>query len=153
MTPDRTSIPFQVRAVAAIQVLFALWNFSYFLFVISSAPSGPALFFGPLALLKGLLALVIAYGLLSLREGWRRLVVIIAGCGVVILPLWFFGSVFIPRFGNLLSTISGIDSLFVIQLGVAAAFIMFLLTLHALTRPGTKIVFSTRKTGEPGATP
>ena len=140
-----SGIPNTVKAVAAVQFLFALLHFWYFYFISSSVTSDPALFFAPIALLKGMFALVIAHRLLSLREGWRLFVVIVAGIGIVVLPVYFLAAIFSSAFGSFLSTMSGISSLLIIQIFVAAGFLMFLFTFYALTRPNIKIVFSTRK--------
>ena len=63
-----SGIPNPVKAVAAMQVLFALLRFWYFYFISSSVTSDPPLFFAPIAPLKGMFALLIAHRLLSQGE-------------------------------------------------------------------------------------
>lgn len=139
-------VPNPVKAVALLQVLFAVSQFWYFFyFILYSSIGDPALFFAPMALLKGLFALVVAYGLLNLREGWRLFVVIVTAMGIVVLPLYLLGVVFSSAFGNFVSTVSGINSLLFIQLFIAGAFLMYLWTYYALTRPSIRVAFSTRK--------
>ncbi|HIK92487.1 MAG TPA: hypothetical protein EYG03_10960 [Planctomycetes bacterium] len=92
--------------VAAVVLLMAGVNFSYsvFFFAVSSHV------LASLAFCKGLLGLAAALGLLSLRDGWRFLILITSGLGVLILPFYFLAIVLSPDLSRLVSELSGIES-------------------------------------------
>ncbi len=140
---DWPEIPGSVKLVAAMQLLLAAGCIAYFAYFSMGLTDRPPSVFGLLALLKGFFFVAVAYGLLSLHEGWRFCVVVVAWFSVCSLPIYFLLTITSLVFANIISTMLGIESLLVIQLLYAIVFFIFVVTLYVVNRTEVIVVFKT----------
>ena len=124
--------PRPVKMIAAVYLLLAVFNFLYVVFFVSTVP------LAPLALIKVVLCIAVAIGLLNLKSGWRIFTLITSGLTVLVLPFYFLVVVFSSEF---VSEQSGIDSPIVIELILALHFAIFVWVLRTLMLPDVKRAF------------
>ncbi len=142
----RQDVPMPVKMVAAAFLMGAVahsWVFFCFVSTARLDPLGIALLKVALSIptaLKVLLGIAMARGLLNLSEGWRAFSLVILVLGVLVLPFYFLVVVFSSEFALLVSQLIGINS-WVVKLGLAAAFAMFLLMFRTLIRPDVERAF------------
>ena len=150
MHNQRQSIPTPVKMVVAVYLLGAAGH----LFILYSAASTAPFVAVPLAsfrvfvslasLIKALLCIAAAFGLLKLKSGWRLFSLIISGLGVLVLPFYFLALVLSSDLAHLASNLCGIDS-WVVKLVPVLGFAMFLVMFIILMRPEVKRAFESGK--------
>ena len=136
----RQDTPRSIRMVAAVMLLLGVVNLSYFLFYLSTVP-----FFAMAALVKTVLSIAAAIGLLRLSEGWRIFILVTTGLGLPILPFYFLLILLSSDFALAVSGLSGIDSRAGLELAVALGFAVFLWIFRTLARPDVERAFQLRK--------
>ena len=143
---QRRSIPTPVKVIAVFYLLMSVVNLCHFFSYLSVVP-----IFALPALLKALLGIAAAIGLLKLRDGWRVFTLIVTGLGLLSLPVYalviFFSSDF-ALFASrllLLPKLPGIDSWIVLELVVALMLVMCLWILRTLLRPEVARAFEARE--------
>jgi hypothetical protein len=132
---QRQDVPTPVKKVAAIYLLLAVTSCLYFVFLVSTMPV--AWF----ALVKMPLSIAVAFGLLNLREGWRKSSVFISGYAVLVIPFECLAIHFSSDFHLFMSRVSGIDSSILLSLVLVLSFVMFLWMFITLRRPDIKRAF------------
>jgi|TARA_Y100000310_G_scaffold279711_3_gene299003 hypothetical protein len=143
---QRQDVPKPVKMVVAACLLLAIVNLSFSLFYLFSTPVLAAL-----ALVKGLLGIAAARGLLNLSAGWRIFMLVVTGLGILILPLYFLAMIFSSNFVLFVSEVSGIDSWVALALGIALGFALFLYIFVTLLRPDVKSAFESGRQENFGA--
>ncbi len=133
---QRQDVPKPVTMVVAACLLLAIVNLSYTLFYLFSTPV-----LAPLTLVRGLLGIAAARGLLNLSAGWRTFMLVVTGLGIPILPLYFLAMIFSSDFVLFVSEVSGIDSWVASELAIALGFALFLWIFVTLQRPDVKSAF------------
>jgi hypothetical protein len=136
---QRQNIPMPVKMVAAAYLLLAVLNVAYSFFFFSISPVAP------LAIFKALVGIAAAIGLLRLRSGWRTFSLVISLMSVLVLPFYFLGVLLSPDFLLFVSTMSGVDSVAVIEFAVVLGFAMFLWICITLMRPDVKTAFESKQ--------
>ena len=95
------------------------------------------------SLIKALLCIAAAFGLLKLKSGWRLFSLIISRLGVLVLPFYFLALVLNSDLVLVASNLSGIDS-WVVKLMPVVAFAQFLVMFIILMLPDVKRTFAMR---------
>ena len=134
-TLARLRCPRPVKMIAAVYLLLAVFNFLYLVFFVSTVP------LAPLALIKVVLCIAVAIGLLNLQAGWRIFTLITSGLCVLVLPFYFLAVVFSSDVLLFVFGQSGIDSRVVIELIVALHFAIFVWVPRTLMLPDVKRAF------------
>ena len=132
---QRENVPKSVKMAAAANLVFAIFHFLSFAYFVSTMP----LAWG--GLVKMLIAIAAAIGLLNLRPGWRTFTVFISWLGVVFLPFYVLATILRPEAFLNLFGVSGIVSPAMVLSMEVFGFALFLFILICLTRPDAKRAF------------
>lgn len=117
-------------------MLFVAFNLFYFVFLVSTAPV-----IASLSLIKVIVGIAMAVGLLKLSEAWRVVVVFVTGLGVVGLPFYLVALSLSSEFFEFASEQSGVTSRAAMQLFLIVAFALTLFMFLTLRRPEVREAF------------
>lgn len=129
-------IPNAVKRVAIGFLLMSLLNLLYAVAFLSSF-----LILAPLAFLKALFSIYIAYKLLCLEGNFRTLTLILAVLALFGLPIYSVLVLASPDIFNFIALISGTESLLVMETIFVVGFVFFLWVYRVLTRPDIEMAF------------
>jgi hypothetical protein len=132
----KQNAPKSVRMVAAVCLLFVVFNLYFFFFRLSTAP-----IIASLSLMKAIVGIAMTLGLRRLSEGWRVLMVFVTGLGVLMLPFYFAALSLSSELLKFASEHSGVQSRIAMQLFLVVAFALSLFMFLTIRRPDVKEAF------------
>lgn len=122
-------IPFPVKFVAGAFLFASVFNFLYFIFYVSVTP------IAYLAVVKAIIGLFFAYGLLKLSAGWRIVSLFISCAVFLMLPFYLIAVLISPDFVTFITDTTAIESKLVMIATIIGGFFWALAIFFPLMRP------------------